>query len=325
MRISKLRTNSQWVIPNTYVRSGGNWVLINNYIRNAGNWDDEVVIYITSNTTNVDVASLFESTYPGSWRSNVKKRLVINPGVVVGPLNASNYALSIPSGFGKTVTIENYGSIQGAGGAANSGTGGSAIFAGASGILINNLGTIYAGGGGGGQGGDGGSGSFTTSTEVNVGSASGSSLSGVNSCNSACSVRYGAGSNGVASYCGGTCTVTSGPRLPTGYNCSACFRNLITTTFTVGGAGGAGGVGQGYNQTLSGGAGGGAGGTNAGTGGTGGTGGNWGASGDTGGTGSNGNVGTGLAGAAGGLAGFYIVGNSNVSWISTGSVAGRVG
>ena len=167
MRIPKIRDNNQWIIPRTYVRIGGVWVLVNNYIRDAENWDNEVVvnevvIYVTANTTNLNVQTLFEATYPGSWASTTQKRLVIIPEVVVGATDTSNYALNIPSAFGSTVIIENYGSIQGAGGAANGGTGGNAIFAGASSILINNLATIYAGGGGGGQGGDGGGGFVRT-------------------------------------------------------------------------------------------------------------------------------------------------------------------
>ena len=236
------------------------------------NASSEHLIIISATTTNVNLQTLFDTTYPNSWASNFRKRLVIGAGVTVGSTDPLIYALNIPSAFGSTVRIDNSGSIQGARGAANSGTGGNAIFAGASGISINNQGTIYAGGGGGGQGGTGGGGSRTT-------------------------------------FVG---------RIPTSVN-------------TNGGAGGAGGVGQGYNQSNTNGAGGAAGGTNAGTGGTGGTGGTWAASGTDGSVGTNGNRTTapalGVAGGPGygGLGGYYIVGNSNVTWIATGTRLGAVG
>jgi hypothetical protein len=215
MRIPKIRDNGQWIIPRTYVRIGGVWVLVNNYIRDSGNWGDEVVlnelvIYITANTTNVDVASLFEATYPGSWASTAPKRLVINSGVIVGATNTSNYALNIPSGFGSTVRIDNSGSILGAGGAANGGTGGSAIFAGQFAISINNQGTIYAGGGGGGQGGDGGGGRYTgfrftqISTDGGAGGSPGGVGQGYNQSNTDGAVGAAGGINAGTGGTGGT-------------------------------------------------------------------------------------------------------------------------
>ena len=63
--------------------------------------------------------------------------------------------------MGGTLVVENYGSIQGKGGAANGGNGGNAIQADqTSGVTIINHsgGQIYAGGGGGGRGGNGGTG-----------------------------------------------------------------------------------------------------------------------------------------------------------------------
>jgi hypothetical protein len=232
------------------------------------NASSEYIIIISATTTNVNLQTLFNATYPNSWASNFRKRLVIGAGVTVGSTDPLSYALNIPSGFGSTVRIDNSGSIQGARGAANSGTGGNAIFAGASGISINNQGTIYAGGGGGGQGGTGGGG-----------------------------------------------------------------RRFVRPLFfsTGGGAGGAGGVGQGYNQSNTDGAGGAAGGTGAGTGGTGGTGGTWGTTGADGSVGTDGNSTTapllGTAGGPGygGLGGYYIVGNSNVTWIATGATGTRLG
>jgi hypothetical protein len=119
----------------------------------------EIKAYITSNTNNVNV-----STYFGSdWNKTIPKRLIINSGVVVGSASNSSYALNIPSGFSGKLTIENNGSIQGAGGPANGGNGGNAIFAGGPNIRIINNGNIWAGGGGGARGGDGGGGSYVSS------------------------------------------------------------------------------------------------------------------------------------------------------------------
>lgn len=102
-----------------------------------------------------------------------------------------------------------------------------------------------------------------------------------------------------------------------------------------GGAGGAGGVGQGFAQSAGSGSSGSTGSNNAGNGGTGGTGGALGANGSAGSTGTNGS-GTsvtfpasaptnGSTGLAGGSAGYYILGQSNVSLTDNGTVAGRIG
>jgi len=136
----------------------------------------EIVVYITQDTANVDVSSLFGL----NWTSLFRKRLVINSGVRVyntNPYAISNlagYAMRIYDTFNGQLTIQNYGSIQGAAGRrggdtilagesrtnqSNGGQGGNAIYIGpttygTSGngkiVYIDNQGTIYAGGGGGG-------------------------------------------------------------------------------------------------------------------------------------------------------------------------------
>lgn len=275
----------------------------------------EIVVYITTTSTNVNVSTLFGSY----WTSNVTKRLIINPGVIVGATNTSNYALTVSSGLIGPLKIDNYGSIQGAGGASNGGTGGNAIFAGSSGVIIDNRGTIYAGGGGGGQGGTGGGGSYTydCSYVQNLGASNCFSI--FTTLDQACALTYS------GSYCAGG----AGPPgcAAFGWYCTNCARYVsqTCTAYTSGGTGGSGGVGQGYNQSATTGSVGSAGGTNAGTGGTGGTGGSFGSSGSTGGTGSNGNYTNGSAGSSGGLAGYYIVNNGNVTWTNLGTVAGGVG
>lgn len=154
--------------------------------------ENEIVVYITTNTANVVVSTLFGSY----WNSIVRKRLVINPGVTVyntNPYDVSNfngYAMRIYDTFQGRLTIQNYGSIQGAAGRrggdtiisgesrtnqSNGGNGGNAIYIGpvsyggaASNprpvVYFDNQGTIYAGGGGGGQGGSTSSGTSSPVT-----------------------------------------------------------------------------------------------------------------------------------------------------------------
>jgi len=112
--------------------------------------------YIGSSTTNVNLFSTMGS--PGTATTY---KAYIDSGVTIGGTSGST-ALTVgqfPSG--SSVIINNYGSIQGSGGAAGS-AGGDAInanYANQS-VTINNQSgaTIYGGGGGGGSGGLGGSG-----------------------------------------------------------------------------------------------------------------------------------------------------------------------
>jgi len=318
----------------------------------------EILVVISATTTNLNISTLFGSY----WTQTVPKRVVINSGVIIGATNTSNYALNIPSGFGGTVKIDNNGSIQGAGGASNGGNGGPAIFAGAAGISINNLGTIYAGGGSGGSGGTGGAGSYIAQSGRQY-----SGIRGVNvligttydtsalqaayqaGCTSACKSAFGSnyysatpcgyttiGNDLCNPVCKGQISSTGGGRGqgPYVYRVSSsetwnCLYDYNVPT--AGGTGGSGGVGQGYNQAAINGVGGSAGGTNAGTGGTGGTGGAFGTSGGNGFVGANGNASTApLLGSVGGpgyggLAGYYIVNNGNVTWTATGTRLGSVG
>lgn len=305
----KVRTSNSWINVNTYIRQNGQWVYAG-FLRNSG----EFLLIVPPNTTNLNLQTTFNIIYgPSAWTSTIKKRVVINPGVIVGATNTANYALNIPSGLGGSLLIENLGSIQGAGGAVNSGTGGNAIFAGSA-VTINNQGTIYAGGGGGGQGGAGGQG-----------------LYGLQTTTSGCGFRPGcpAGYYEVGAYNGSCCQTFSFCCPFPNCGCVGCsnvlqYRICETLAVSGGGTGGSGGVGQGYNQLPTNGIPGSAGGTNAGTGGTGGNGGGWGTSGTNGTAGSNGTVTAGSAGSSGGLAGFYVVNNGNITWINTGVVAGRV-
>ena len=98
------------------------------------------------------------------------KDFVINASQTVGSTDPSNAALLIESTGVGSITITNNGSIEGAGGATNGGTGGNALQVdGSVAVTLVNNGTIKAGGGGGGNGGSGGKGSApSTATISNV-------------------------------------------------------------------------------------------------------------------------------------------------------------
>jgi len=295
--------------------------------------EPEIVKYITSNTTNADAQSYFGST---DWTRSVRKRLVINGGVVVGSTNPNAAALSITAGVVGAFVLENNGSIQGAGGlggvanGGNGGKGGNAIIINNKGtggtVSITNNGSIYAGGGGGGagtkggRGGDGGSGSYQVNNptqyfqedpQCNLAwgqwTCAGNFVALANYNNSGC----------VAAPYGRTITCNAFRQADnsTGngrYQTQNNYSTVDTTGGTggEGGNGGNGGVGQGYAQNAAAGAGGAAGtagaagGTNAGTGGQGGTGGSGGSGGGLGADGSNGSQGTiGGTGASGNVGG----------------------
>ena len=130
---------------------------------------------ISSTTTNQNASSIFGDDYDLDYPKIIK----VNSGVTVGASNTSNYAINVPSGAAGNVTIQNAGSILGAGGAANGGTGGDAIFAGSTCTVIN-TGTIASGGGGGGNGGAGGNGVVEINASLNNFTDVGGSQSGSN-------------------------------------------------------------------------------------------------------------------------------------------------
>jgi len=99
----------------------GNPISMNNFFCSAGYY----VIVISANTTNYDVYNAFVSAYGASaWTSGAPKFLVINSGVIVGSSLVDNtsvipdYALYVntTNTLGGSLIIDNYGSIQGAGG-----------------------------------------------------------------------------------------------------------------------------------------------------------------------------------------------------------------
>ena len=302
-----------------YYRNGGRVPANNTSVPTSGTISignfygavNEIQYTISSNTTNFQLSS----AYGSNWQTAVPKRLIVNSGVTVGSSNG-NPAMTIEGSMGGTLIVQNTGSIQGTGGSANGGNGGSAVRSDQNGNITfynNSGGQVYAGGGGGGKGGTGGTGG-----------------------------QGGTGGTGGAgqyqSYVGASSMFTQYPHnagpLPGSYFCGVIFGwhtfGNITgyqqgtksrfwwhgrVTFSCyannaqsggnggsggsggsGGAGGDGGRGQGYGQSAQNGSGGSAGGAgsggnsggagtnNAGAGGTGGTGGQ----GGTGGTGGNG-------------------------------------
>ena len=298
-----------------------------------------------SSGTNLDLSVVFGS----NWTSTVPKRLTVGSGVTIGG-TGSSAAIIIPSNMAGTLEIDNDGSILGFGGAANGGNGGNAISNSASGVTINNTGTIAGGGGGGGLGGTGGTGG--NGTTITYG---GNIYNGGNNWQDYYqfytqtivrrnSTNYNYGTDGSEpKVIGGTYIIRGtnyGNNWCPYYDCRWIQYGLklgssSATTGGSGGSGGSGGVGQGYNQTNasgSSGSAGAAGGDNAGTGGTGGTGGaggTYGSSGSTGLTGATGANGTasngsaGSSGSSGGSAGAAVAGTT-VTMNNTGNVYGAV-
>lgn len=294
---------------NTNVPTGGT-IGLNNFFCAV----NEIIRYITSTSTNVNASNYFTS---GEWSSPTPKTLIINPGVIVGATSSATAALTIP-GFGGTFKLINNGSIRGGSGDGGiSGSpdgkdGGTAINAQWPSTIIDNLGTIYAGGGGAGRGGFGGQGVYYNNYET-------AGCGGAPGCAAG---YYQTGYNGN---CGGCCQTYScgwgGTCCSQNRQCRYCQQQVITS----GGTGGNGGRGEGYNLPSGIGQAGTAGGINAGAGGPGGNGGGWGSNGSPGNAGANGNYTAGGPGRPGGLAGYYIQGNGNVTWLNTGTRLGRVG
>jgi len=239
--------------------------------------------------TNINLSTVFG----GNWSSSVPKRLTINSGTTIGGSGA--VAMTIPSGMGGTLIIDNAGLIVGFGGAANSGAGGTAISNATSGVTINNTGTIAGGGGGGGAGGGGGTGgqggpgSFSSTTTQTFSNCNAQFIlqydpQGFNSCRSSngkhniYAPSWGINIIGYFSfpysyggwvYTKGSSSAANCGIQDLGDSCEGLLtipiRSQTTTTSTTGGAGGsgggsgAGGRGQGYNQTAASGSGGSAG------------------------------------------------------------------
>ena len=290
------------------------------------------IIYTATNLASLNLATAFGADYSAA----VDKRLVVPAGITLGPV-------TIPTGLGGTLTVENAGEIQGLGGAANGGAGGDAITASVSFTLLN-AGAVRGGGGGGGLGGTGGQGSVSSTTSdwvrrVNAGIIPVNDASATSNgwfCDRFFLLRNDRGirsriyitnaaflnlqlSQILSQFIVSNVALNTlydftpgqsqdlgnppGPILGVNYSYIDDFVSSTSTTFTSGGAGGAGGRGRGYGQTNAARGSGASGGTNEGTGGAGGAGGVWGQAGARGSAGANGNHSSGTAGGSGGAAG----------------------
>lgn len=275
-----------------------------------------MVLRTASSAASLNLATVFGADYGTA----TAKKLVVPAGVIVGPM-------TIPSGMGGSLIVENAGDIQGRGGF-NSffGTpvpGGHAITASHSFTLIN-TGAVRGGGGAGGRGGTGGQGGYSSAVREPATGELFTFYSPVSYIQQ--SSRPGAPAiwqyNGV--FVGYT---TQEPVTKDGWtyyrgslrehrpggsfdgydlNFWGIYRTGTVITYTAGGAGGAGGLGQGYGQSRTDGAAGAAGGPSAGTGGRGGIGGSWGMGGSPGLQGYNGSHGVGLPGSSGASGGMAV-------------------
>lgn len=305
---------------------------------------NEIVKTMTGGSGRQDLSSFFSVS---EWQSGITKRVIFPQNLERGLTGHTNPVIAcVPNswahgGWGGELIFDIQGTISGAGGATNGGTGGRCLDAnilGASGqkVSINVLptGLVRAGGGGGGKGGTGGGGTHAyTIRQPATGEA------------------YEAGTTLWTTHMYSATIVWEGTTLTTtagGYATSvtigdwtyhigtrrggvpqnnlthyALYRVRSQSDTTYGGAGGDGGRGQGYNVNRAYGSGGSPGGPSAGSGGDGGRGGAWAAPGATGTSGSNGNRTSGAAGSSGGQPGFATVNEANMTLTINGTVIGR--
>lgn len=251
---------------------------------------NKFAISITSNQTNLDLRPWLVSQ---GWNESSKAEVTINAGVWLSSNSISTAGLRISGSFPNGLVIINNGYIVGMGG---SGTGYSA-YSGASGgaggdglstssaLSLTNNGTIAGGGGGGGGGGATHNHSFYLRPQ-GVYSPGGAGGGGRGGLTNS----YSAGNAGTSSGAGAGAGYTSAPSIAY-YD----YKQYHTTLY----------------------------------GGTGGSGGNWGAAGGGGGGGYwanrvNTSGPTPYGGGSGGSAGRAVVGNSYVTWVTTGSLYGSL-
>ncbi len=155
---------------------------------------------LSNGDTNVNVSTEFGSSV---FTSNTAKVLIIPSGSEVGATGGTgNRAITVPSGMGGTLTIQNAGTISGAGGTGgqphvNGNPGGSAIYIASNNVTVTNTGTIRGGGGGGGAGHYGSTGgSVTTSIVYCQGGSYGNGGAGGNGQGYNSAATNGAGGSG---------------------------------------------------------------------------------------------------------------------------------
>lgn len=303
---------------------------------------NEIVKTMAGGSGRQDLSSFFTVS---DWQSEITKRVIFPQNLERGlPGHANPVIACVPNswangGWGGDLIFDIQGTISGAGGDANGGTGGRCLDANILGkdgqkVLINVLptGIVRAGGGGGGKGGTGGGGTHSYTVRE---PASGEHYSFFDS--GAPKYYFADPRGGISSgpvWNGASVPVSQGgwtyhagafmtgggrdnPRI------HGIYRTRSQADNTNGGAGGNGGRGQGYNVNRAYGSGGSPGGTNAGSGGDGGRGGDWASPGATGTTGANGNRTVGTGGTGGGQPGFATVNEANMTLTINGTVIGR--
>ena len=232
---------------------------------------------VSDGDTNLNASTIFGSDFAG----NVAKVIIIPSGFEIGATGGTgNRALTVPSGMGGTLEIQNAGTVSGAGGAGGSygargvggggvgaysngnlgsdgsagGAGGSAIYIASAGVSVVNTGTIRGGGGGGGggDGGDGGGASYTASGWYCYSGAGGNGGDGGNGqgYNSA-STNGSSGAGGAAREPGGATWAAKGYPYVVGSNACVAGGNsgsrspwqYVGNSFSVGQGGFTGGNG----------------------------------------------------------------------------------
>lgn len=295
--------------------------------------DLEIVAYFNGAAGTQRIQDYFGT----AWTSNVRKRFVVSAGQEA--LATQSYGALHTHDEGGTawvrqLTIENRGTISGLGGLTWQHNENTALYVaahpniGANPLIIENHGTIRAGGGAGGQGGAGGPGLYQI-YESNGGIWSWSDSEGWHNWldltwNGTFLSHFDSGpvpKTVTEWYDGSYWTYVRGAYSGTPRRYASDRRS--NNNASGGGTGGAGGRGQGSDSGAAAGAGGTGGGTNAGAGGQGGTGGSYGNWGNAGATGGAGNNGGGAAGAGGYAPGYYVNRNSYITWAVTGTRLGR--
>lgn len=305
---------------------------------------NEVVKFMSGGSGRQDLSSFFSLS---EWQSGITKRVVLNQSNERGLPGHSNPVVAcVPNnwshgGWGGDLIFDIEGTISGAGGDANGGTGGRCLDANIRGannqkVIINVLptGVVRAGGGGGGKGGDGGGGLHQYDLKQPPSGFLFDRTSGNETY-----LRIGSIYDGVIFWKGvnigshyTTTSVWKGGWLyvfgakkgqEQGNQYWEVRRQQPAEDTTYGGNGGDGGRGQGYNVSRAFGQPGTSGGPMAGGGGDGGRGGDWAASGAAGSRGANGNRTNGQNGASGGQPGFATVNEADMTLTINGTVIGR--
>jgi len=270
-------------------------------ITNLSGKSNEFTFSITSNQTNANLRTL---ALAAGWPGTAKVVATINSGIYISSNSTGTAGLTINGSFPNGVSLVNNGFIVGMGGgggngafrlvntvtgAASGASGGLALAVTVAVTITNGSGTIGGGGGGGGGGGYG-------STQAGI---------------SLCATIYNVGGSGGGGGRTGTSNSSGGSGgAGTGFDANPPGLDGAAGTNAGGGAGGA-------SQTFNNGFG-------SATGAAGGTGGTWGSSGASGGNGS-GTGGSGSSnGAGGGGAGACISGNSNITYVTTGTRLGAI-